>query len=116
MMTMKVTSLQPKAPRNINDNFGNADNNDNVASVTFGDQGPPSSTLPHPVSSVALEVEQSADVLRYLIRHQYEGDDDDDDEVEQSADVLRNETDSETMVLMGDYILGNGDVFAEYQA
>ena len=38
----------------IDDNF---DNNDNKAGDTFGDHGPPSSTLPHPVSSVAVEVE-----------------------------------------------------------
>ena len=33
------------------------DNTMYVVGDTFGDQGPPSSTLPHPVSNVAVEVE-----------------------------------------------------------
>ena len=42
----------------IHDNFDNFANvYIYVAGDTFGDQGPPSSTLPHPVSSVAVEVE-----------------------------------------------------------
>ena len=54
MMNMKVIPLEAQGPYSIiHDNFDNI----YVASDTFGDQGPPSSTLPHPVSSVAVEVE-----------------------------------------------------------
>ena len=57
MMNMKVIPLEAQGPYSIiHDNFDNF-NNIYVAGDTFGDQGPPSSTLPHPVSSVAVEVE-----------------------------------------------------------